>query len=117
MLYMLLIHENEAEAAARSRVEEAAITRDHADLTEDLEKAGAYRGCAALEPTTTATTVRVRTGRTLVTDGPFGETKEQLGGYYLVNARDLDEAIAIAARVPAARNGSVEVRPVKAVGR
>jgi hypothetical protein len=112
MLYMLLIHSEEAEWAAFSEAAQAAEMRDHAVLEQELRKAGKYKGCGALQPTGTATTVRVRSGKTLVTDGPFAETKEQLGGYYLVDAEDLDAAIAIAARIPTARHGSVEVRPL-----
>jgi len=88
------------------------VMREHAALDEDLRAAGKYKGCGALEATGSATTVRVRGGKTLVSDGPFAETKEQFGGYYLVNARDLDDAMAIAARIPTARNGSIEVRPL-----
>ncbi len=81
-------------------------------FTQDLSKTGKNKGGAPLEQTATATTVRVRNGKTIVTDGPFAETKEQLGGYYLVKAKDLDEAISIAARIPGAKFGSIEVRPV-----
>ncbi len=112
MRYMLLIYANEAEWDAFSEAERAAVMHDHAQLEADLRAAGKYRTCNALEPTRTATTVRVRGGRTLVTDGPFAETKEQFGGYYLVEANHLDDALAIAARIPTARNGSIEVRPV-----
>jgi hypothetical protein len=75
-------------------------------------KSGQHRAGDALQPVATATTVRVRNGQTVTTDGPFAETREQLGGYYLVEAKDLDEAISLAARIPAARYGSVEVRPI-----
>jgi hypothetical protein len=112
MLYMLLIYANEDEWASFSEVEQAAVIREHDRLETDLRAAGKYRSCAALEPTSSATTVRVRSGKTLVTDGPFTETREQFGGYYLVDAKDLDDAMAIAARIPTACNGSVEVRPV-----
>ena len=81
-------------------------------FTEDITKSGKNKGGNALQGIATATTVRVRNGKTTVTDGPFAETKEQLGGYYLVEAKDLDEAISIAARIPGARNGSIEVRPI-----
>jgi hypothetical protein len=113
MLYMLLICENESEAAARSAGEDTALARAYDELSAALAAAGKYRGCGALEPTRTATTIRVRTGKTLVTDGPFAETREQLGGYYLIEANDLDDAIAIAARLPGASVGSIEVRPVR----
>jgi hypothetical protein len=81
-------------------------------FTEDVRKRGLMQAGEALEPTTTATTVRVRDGETVTTDGPFAETKEALGGFYLVDARDLDEAIELAARIPAAKHGSIEVRPI-----
>jgi hypothetical protein len=81
-------------------------------LTHDLHASGHYLAAAPLHPTSTATSVRIREGRRLVTDGPFAETREQLGGYFLIDAKDLDEAMGIAARIPAARWGTVEVRPV-----
>jgi hypothetical protein len=81
-------------------------------FTESIGKSGNLVAGDALQPTTTATTVRVRNGETLVTDGPFAETKEQLGGYYVIDAKDADEALAIAARIPGAQHGSIEVRPV-----
>lgn len=115
MLYMLLIYANEADWAGSSESEQAAVMRQHDRLEADLREAGQYRSCGALQPTDSATTVRVRGGKTLVTDGPFAETREQFGGYYLVDARDLDDAMAIAARIPTACNGSVEVRPMLAL--
>jgi hypothetical protein len=81
-------------------------------LTHDLNASGHYLDAAPLHPTPTATSVRLREGKRLVTDGPFAETREQLGGYFLIDAKDLDEAIGIAARIPAARFGTIEVRPV-----
>jgi hypothetical protein len=81
-------------------------------LACDLKSAGQYLAAAPLHPTLTATSVRVREGKRLVTDGPFAETREQLGGYFLIDAPDLDEAISIAARIPMARQGTVEIRPV-----
>jgi hypothetical protein len=81
-------------------------------LTQDLHASGQYLDAAPLYPTSTATSVQVRDGRRLVTDGPFAETREQLGGYYMIDARNLDEAIGIAARIPGARRGTVEIRPV-----
>ena len=112
MLYMLLIYADEAEWTAFSQERQAAVMRDHRTLEDDLRQAGKYKGCGALLLTDSATTVRVRDGKTLVTDGPFAETKEQFGGYYIVEAADLDDALAIAARIPTARNGSIEVRPL-----
>src|SRR5262245_39761022 len=88
------------------------LLHEFRSFTDAIVKAGSYKGSNRLRPVSTATTVRVRSGKTLTTDGPFAETREQLGGYYLVEARDLDEAIGIAARIPGAKYGSVEVRPV-----
>jgi len=85
---------------------------DYGAFTQSIIKSGNFKAGDALQPTSTATTVRVRDGKTLTTDGPFAETREQLGGYYLVEAKDLDEALAIAARIPGARVGSIEVRPI-----
>ena len=92
--------------------EEAKILGEYGAFTESIAKSGHYKAGEALEPTSTATTVRVRDGKTTTTDGPFAETREQLGGFYLIEAKDLDEAAAIAARVPGARDGSIEVRPI-----
>jgi hypothetical protein len=107
MEYLLLIYENEKRYANGYPEDELKEYRGFGDSF-----AKAIRGGKALQPTATATTVRVRDGKRLTTDGPFAETKEQLGGFYLVEAKDLDEAIAMAARIPGARTGSVEVRPV-----
>ena len=112
MRYMLLLYTSPAEWEASGATEASAL-RVHAAVVDDLRRTGKYGTCDALEPTAAATTIRVRGGRTVVTDGPFAETREQLGGYYLVDARDLDDAIAIAARMPDARVGSVEIRPVR----
>src|SRR5436190_23538060 len=106
---MLLIYLDEQ---ALSESEREQCYRDSTQLAHQLDVAGQYVAAAPLQPTATATSVRVRGGKRVVTDGPFAETKEQLGGYYLVDARDLDEAIAIAARIPGARMGTIEVRPV-----
>ena len=112
MEYMLLIYVNEAEGRRRSDAEQGQIHREYMAFTQDLVRTGKNKGGNALEQTAAANTVRVRHGKTIVTDGPFAETKEQLGGYYLVEAKDLDEAISIAARIPGAKFGSIEVRPV-----
>ena len=112
MRFILLIYSNEADWESKSPVEKDAVLREHAALDAELKTAGKYGTCDALQATRTATSVRVRSGKTLVTDGPFAETKEQLGGFYLVDATDLDEAIAIAARIPPARWGTIEVRPI-----
>ncbi len=109
MRYMLLIYQNEQ---ALDEMERAACYEESTALAQRLRVAGQYIAASPLQPTSTATSVRVRKGKPLVTDGPFAETREQLGGYFLVDAKDLDEAIAIAARIPMARKGTVEIRPV-----
>jgi hypothetical protein len=112
MRYMLLVYDVEAQWAAMSQEEKGKIFGEYVALREDMVKKGNFLAGAPLQPTPTATTVRVRDGRVTTTDGPFAETREQLGGYYLIEAKDLDEALAFAGRVPGARMGSVEVRPV-----
>ena len=112
MKYMLLINLEEQAWAKLTEAERQSIYAEYGQFTEAIKASGHYVSGFELQPASTATTVRVRNGKRLVTDGPFAETREQLGGYYLVEARDLDEAIGIAARIPSARDGSVEVRPV-----
>ena len=112
MQYLLLIYEREADWNAMSEQEKGAIFQEYMAFTQGIMNSGHHRAGDALQPVATATTVRVRNGKTVTTDGPFAETREQLGGYYLVEAKDLDEALALAARIPAARYGSVEVRPI-----
>jgi hypothetical protein len=112
MRYLLLIYGQEQLAAQASEAEQAEQHEGYTAFTKDIADRGLMQAGEALEPTSTATTVRVRDGRTLTTDGPFAETKEQLGGYYQVECKDLDEAIELAARIPGARNGSIEVRPI-----
>jgi len=112
MQYMLLIYDVEADWAKMPPSERGGYFAEYGKFTEDIRKSGNFQAGAPLQPTSTATTVRVRGGKQLTTDGPFAETREQLGGYYLVEAKDLDEAIGIAARIPSARIGSIEVRPV-----
>ena len=114
MQYMLLIYGDETERLKPNDPGRAALFQEYGQFTEGIRRSGNFLAGAPLRPTATATTVRVRDGKRLVTDGPFAETREQLGGYYLVEAKDLDEAIAIAARIPGARSGSIEVRPVLA---
>jgi hypothetical protein len=104
--YMLLVYGNETE---RGRVNDA----ECAAFAHSIVQSGHMMAGDPLESVSTATTVRVRNGKTTVTDGPFAETREQLGGYYIVEANDLDEAIGIAARIPVARYGSIEVRPIR----
>ncbi len=112
MQYALLIYGNEADAAKMTPAEGQAMFQGYMEFTKWLEQSGKSKGGEPLERTTNATTVRVRNGKTTTTDGPFAETKEQLGGFYLVDAKDLDDAIAIAARIPGAKHGCIEVRPI-----
>ena len=112
MQYLLLIYRNEAEVEAMKPAEAEAMMLAFREYTQAIVQSGHFKAGERLRPVSTATTVRVREGRTLTTDGPFAETREQLGGYYLVEAKDLDEAIDLAARIPSARQGSVEVRPI-----
>jgi hypothetical protein len=112
MRYLLMIYQDEAEHAKWSQEQLAAEYQAFNVFTEALAKSGAMESGNALQPTNTATTVRVRNGKTLTTDGPFAETKEQINGYYLVNCKDLDEAIALAAGIPTASSGSIEIRPI-----
>jgi hypothetical protein len=109
MQYMLLIHH---EGHNLTAAETAQIMPEYMTFTQDLVKSGKFKAGDRLESSAGARTVRVRNGKTVTTDGPFAETKEQLGGYYIVDAKDLDEATAIAARIPGARTGSIEVRAV-----
>jgi hypothetical protein len=112
MQYLLLIYSNEAEMAGRSPSTIASMTEEYTEFTKGIIQGGQFKAGDRLKPTSAATTVRVRGGQVAITDGPFAETREQLGGYYLVEAKNLDEATAIAARIPGARVGSVEVRPI-----
>ena len=109
MKYVLLIY---LEENALSQTEREHCYVESAQLAQQLNSKGQYLATAPLHPVATATSVRVRDGKPLVTDGPFAETREQLGGFFLINAQDLDEAIAIAARIPSAHVGTVEIRPV-----
>jgi hypothetical protein len=110
MEYMLLIYYDEEEATLRPEAEKHRIFKEFAAFTQDITKSGKRKAGGRLELTKTAATVRVRDGKTMVTDGPFAETKEQLGGYVLIEATDLDEAISIAERIPSSNYGSTEVR-------
>ena len=112
MKYLLLIYGNEADFAGLSEAEQGGVFGEYMAFSSAIMKSGHYLGGEALEPVATATTVRLKNGKPLTTDGPFAETKEQLGGYYLVEAKNLDEAIALAARIPTHGMGSVEVRPI-----
>ncbi len=113
MQYLLLIYDNEARLKAATAADTGAMHKAYGEFTASIVKTGNMKAGDGLQPTSTATTVRVREGKTLTTDGPFAETKEQLGGYYLIEAGNLDEAIKIAARIPSAAYGSIEVRPIK----
>ncbi|MEP1742464.1 MAG: YciI family protein [Kangiellaceae bacterium] len=112
MQFLCLIYENESLMATRSDEENGKIFQDYMAFTEEVKAGGNFVAGDALQPTDTATTVRVRDGETLLTDGPFAETKEQLGGYYLLECESLDEAIEKAAKIPSAADGSIEVRPI-----
>ena len=112
MQYLLLIYSDEKAGADMSKEAMDAVMGEYNAYTDALEKSGAMRAGDALHPTSSATTVRVQNGKTITTHGPFAETKEQLGGYYLVDCKNLDEAIEWAAKCPGARAGSIEVRPV-----
>jgi hypothetical protein len=112
MQYLLLIYDSEKALAALSETDGARMNADYITFTKEIMASGHHKGGDALQPVHTATTVRVRDGKISTTDGPFAETREQLGGFYLIEAKDLDEANAIAARIPSARTGSIEVRPV-----
>jgi hypothetical protein len=109
MKYMLLIYYNEGRLSETER-EECYV--ESTQLAQQIKSSGQYLAANPLHPTSMATSVRVRDGKRFVTDGPFAETREQLGGYFLIDAKDLDEAIGIAARIPMARRGTVEIRPV-----
>ena len=112
MQFLCLIYEAESLMATRSDEENGKMFTDYRSFTEDVKEAGQLVAGDALQPTDTATTIRVRNNKTLITDGPFAETKEQLGGYYLLECGSLDEAIKQAAKIPGAAFGSIEVRPI-----
>jgi hypothetical protein len=112
MRYLLLIYDDESVWATMNEQQSQEIMGEYFDYSEKVFGAGVAKAGDALQPTSSATTVRVRDGQTLTTDGPFAETKEQLGGYYLVDVPDLDAAIEWAAKIPSSRIGSIEVRPV-----
>jgi hypothetical protein len=109
MQYLLLIYESEA---GRQNVDRSKMMEEYGKFTKSIIESGNFKAGDALQPTSTATTVRLKDGKPMVTHGPFAETREALIGYYLVDAKDLDQALGIAARVPSAKTGSIEVRPV-----
>jgi len=112
MQYILLIYDPEKTWAQMPKEESQKLFTEYMHFTQDIKQTGKWLAGDALQPPSTATTVRVRGGKVQTTDGPFAETKEQLGGYYLIEAKDLDEATKIAARVPSAHTGTIEVRPL-----
>jgi hypothetical protein len=116
MQYLMLIYSNENDEPRPGTPEGDAHLNAYMKFGEEAGQRGVMQGGNALESVKTATTVRVRNGKTETTDGPFAETKEQLGGYYLLDCKDLDEALEFAAKIPSARIGSVEVRPVMVFG-
>lgn len=116
MRYMILIYTDEGIEARRSPAENEAHMGGYYAFTNEVRERGNFLNGDALQPTSTATTVRVNNGKTLATDGPFAETKEQLGGFYILDCQDLDEAIELAAKIPAAQEGCVEIRPIMELG-
>jgi hypothetical protein len=112
MQYLLMIYRSEAELGKMTDADRQKMSTDYGAFTQSIIQSGHFKAGDGLQPSTTATTVRVREGKILTTDGPFAETREQLGGYYLVEAKDLDAAIGLAARIPGAKDGSIEVRPI-----
>ncbi|MET1255181.1 YciI family protein [Aliikangiella maris] len=112
MQFLCLIYESEALMGSRPDSENEQIFNEYMQFTQEVKDSGQFIAGDALQPTATATTVRVRNGETIITDGPFAETKEQLGGYYLLECDTLEEAISLAAKIPSVRDGSIEVRPI-----
>ncbi len=112
MNYLLLIYNNETETMAMDETALKKMIGEYTDFTKSIVQAGNFKAGDRLKPVSSASTVRVRNGKVAITDGPFAETREQLGGYYLIEAKNLDEATAIAARIPGAKYGSIEVRPI-----
>ncbi len=112
MKYLCLIYDEEKKLNPMSKADGEAMMGEYFGFTEGIKKSGHYLGGNALQPVQTATTVRVRNGKVSTTDGPFAETQEQLGGYYLIEAKDLNDAIQVAAKIPSSRIGSIEVRPI-----
>ena len=112
MKYLMLICDDEQAWGRLSDKDRSEMMGEYRRLIDRLKGSGHYLGGSQLQPTATATSVRVRNGKRLLTDGPFAETREQLGGYFLIEAKDLDEALSIAAEIPSARDGTIEVRPL-----
>ena len=116
MRYIMLIYTDESAEAQLSDEDNQAVMGGYFAFTNEVRERGVYQTGDALQPTSMATTVSVRDGKTLTTDGPFAETKEQLGGFYILDCRDLDEAIEFAAKIPGAKEGRIEVRPILELG-
>jgi len=112
MRYLCLIYSEEKRLATAAKADMDAMLTEYGAFTDEIKKSGKYLAGEGLQATTTATTVRIRNGKLSTTDGPFAETKEQLGGFYLITAKDLNDAIQVAGRIPGAKIGSIEVRPV-----
>jgi hypothetical protein len=112
MKYLCLIYDDEKKMGTMSKSEGDAFMGEYFGFTDGIKKSGHYVGGEALQPVQAATSVRVRNGKVSTTDGPFAETTEQLGGFYLINAKDLNDAIQVASKIPSARLGTIEVRPV-----
>ncbi len=117
MKYLCLIYDEEKKLGAMSKSESDAFMAEYFKFSDGIRKSGHYVAGEALQPVQTATTVRIRNGKVSTTDGPFAETKEQLGGFYIINAKDLNDALRVASQIPSARLGSVEVRPVQEFNR
>ncbi len=115
MNYLCLIYSDETQWQKRAEADAKKMMSEYMEFTDGVRKSGHYLGGNRLQPTQTASTVRIRNGKLQATDGPFAETKEQLGGYYLIEAKDLNEAIIVAGKIPGARVGSIEVRPIAPV--
>jgi len=113
MKYLCLIYDDESRRGTMPKEQMDTMMSEYFAFTEAIKKSGQYIGGEALQPTQNATTVRIRQNKVSTTDGPFAETKEQLGGFYLINAQDLNDAIQVASRIPSARTGSIEVRPIR----
>ena len=113
MKYLCLIYDEEKKMATMSKADGDKFMGEYFAFTEGVKKSGHYVSGEALKPVNTATTVRMRNGKMSTTDGPFAETKEQLGGFYLIEARDLNDALQVASKIPSARFGSIEVRPIE----
>ena len=112
MKYLCLIYDEEKKLAGMAKSEGDAFMGEYFAFTEGIKSSGHYLGGEALQPVQTATTIRSRNGKVSTTDGPFAETKEQLGGFYLIEAKDLNDAIQVASRIPSVKTGSIEVRPI-----